>query len=143
LQVLAAFEVIWTYFLPSVIFIICYGRIAMVVRHRQSRINCITVSPVDKRNADTVVDDAVLETKPQNIHRNDTSNDTSRKAAVTVNARAIRTAPEVSSKHVNILQTMILITASFIILWMPTILTILLVHFQVGFFLLPYAWRKI
>lgn len=127
LQVLPAIEVAWNYFLPCIVFIVCYWRIMLVVRSRQCRVIHITVQTISNQNTNS---SDTVNHELQVCNNNRSVSCTSQ----TATAAAAGAATAVSRQQLNLIQTMILVTASFIILWMPAALTVLLVYFQVGFF---------
>lgn len=129
LQALAVFQVGWNYLLPTVILVVCYSRILVVVRHRQAKVNHITVSPGRSQN-----DNALNVSQPEKqifTKHGETSSGPSRTASVSASA-ATGATTKVSHRQMNILQTMILITMSFTILAMPFQLSVLLIYFQVS-----------
>lgn len=123
---LATINFVWNYFLPSAIFIICYWRILMVVRHRQIRTDNCSLPTSHNQNASTVVTN-----QHQQLHDSQRDASSSHSRAADGNANAASGATTISHKQLNILQTMILITATFIILWTPSAFTVLFIHFQV------------
>lgn len=127
LQVLAALDVGLMYFLPSTVFIACYWRILAVIQQRQTKVShgYTTQSSIASRSV-------TLQEPPPHVSHQDASTDVTNSA----NNTASRS---ISRRQMNVLQTMILITASFIILWMPAGFTIILVYFQVRLFSLNWV----
>jgi hypothetical protein len=119
---LAAFDIVWSYLLPSVVFVVCYWRIMMVIKHRQIRINQ-DIPPTTSR------------TQQSCTNHTDASSNHSAAATVSTIAKTSTTETAVSHRQLNILQTMVVISASFIILWMPAALTVFFAYFQVGRYL--------
>jgi membrane protein insertase Oxa1/YidC/SpoIIIJ len=124
-QILAALDIGLLYFLPSAVFIACYWRILVVVRQRQIKVSPGTTTKSFTASRPTNVDASSVQERHVNLMDTSTS---------TVNSLNNST-HLISRKQMNVLHTMILITASFIILWMPAALTILFVYFQVCLFL--------
>jgi hypothetical protein len=96
----------------------------MVIRQRRIQISHATTI---QSSTGSTYDDA---TNMQNRQSNVTYGDTSTDAVDPSNGKTQLT----SQRQMNVLQTMILITASFIILWMPTAVTMLLIFFEVSLF---------
>lgn len=122
-QGLVLFNFTWNYLLPSAVFGYCYCRILSTVK-RQVKVNHITVQQPCSHSANSFNAGGRMPSlqngREYSSHRQDV---------------AMTTAPPVTrtDRHLNVLLTMITVTACFIILWMPINFTALFTYFEVSY----------
>jgi hypothetical protein len=125
-QILGALDASTVYVLPSAVFITCYLRIFVVIRQRQIKVSHGTTAKAFNASSCNA-SPAGTQKQQSQVNKNDAPSDT-------IDSAINNATTPISRKQMNVLQTMILITTSFVILWMPAALTVLLVYFEVRHF---------
>lgn len=131
LQALASFDIAWNYFLPSTVFCYCYFRIQSVIK-RQFKPNHVAVQPSRSHSTNSFNISSRMPSSPLEVHEHPSNGQ----------ANTVTTAPStaLTSRQLNVVQTLIIVTASFVILWMPSAVTVILMYYEV---ILAYVYSPL